>query len=112
MSFIEKGIKFQVPFGLMLGGASSSGKTTFIMEFIQKSQQLIEPPPKKVIYCYGEFGEHILQLQEMGIETVDGPPDNDLIENTEKPFLLIIDDLMLSIDENFLSAIFTRKIHH
>ncbi|KAL3087105.1 hypothetical protein niasHS_005344 [Heterodera schachtii] len=51
-------------------------------------------------------------LQKAGVEVYSGVPSEELIRRLPKPMLLILDDLMLSIDERYLSDLFTKKSHH
>nr|CAD2178717.1 unnamed protein product [Meloidogyne enterolobii]CAD2197092.1 unnamed protein product [Meloidogyne enterolobii] len=111
-SFFNKDLNFKLPFGMILSGPSSSGKSSFLLKFIADSQDLIEPKPKSVLYCFGEMNDNIPILQKSGINVYDGVPPEDLINKFQKPLLLILDDLLLSIDEKYLSELFTKKSHH
>uniref|UniRef100_A0A914IHJ6 TraD/TraG TraM recognition site domain-containing protein n=1 Tax=Globodera rostochiensis TaxID=31243 RepID=A0A914IHJ6_GLORO len=51
-------------------------------------------------------------LQKAGVHVYAGVPSEELIKQMPKPLLLILDDLMLSIDERYLSDLFTKKSHH
>ncbi|KAL3075559.1 hypothetical protein niasHT_036579 [Heterodera trifolii] len=51
-------------------------------------------------------------LQKSGVDVYSGVPPEELIKRMPKPLLLILDDLMLSIDERYLSDLFTKKSHH
>ena len=111
-SFTEKDLKFKLPFGLIISGPSSSGKTTFLLKFLNEYKDLVEPTPKSILYCYGEFHNQIAQIQKSGINVYSGVPSEELINSQPKPLLLILDDLMLNINERFLSELFTKKSHH
>ena len=111
-SFSEKDLKLKLPFGLILSGPSSSGKSTLLLKFIAESDTLIDPPPKSILYCFGEMTDTIPIMQKAGIAVYSGVPPEELIKKQEKPCLLILDDLLLSISEAYLSALFTAKSHH
>nr|CAD2190116.1 unnamed protein product [Meloidogyne enterolobii] len=111
-SFTNKDLYFKLPFGMILSGPSSSGKSSFLMKFIADSQDLIDPPPKSVLYCFGEMNDNIPLLQKSGVNVYAGVPPEELIKSYSKPLLLILDDLLLSIDEKYLSELFTKKSHH
>uniref|UniRef100_A0A914H8S8 Uncharacterized protein n=1 Tax=Globodera rostochiensis TaxID=31243 RepID=A0A914H8S8_GLORO len=51
-------------------------------------------------------------LQKAGVDVYAGVPSEELIKQLPKPLLLILDDLMLSIEERYLSELFTKKSHH
>jgi len=111
-TFESEQLKFHIPSGIMIGGPASSGKTTFVQRLLHHYKEMFEPIPLETIYCYGEYGTHIPELEKNGIQTFEGPPDEELLRRPRKPFLLVIDDMMLSIDETFLNNIFTKKSHH
>lgn len=111
-SFSDKDLKFKLPFGMIISGPSSSGKSSFLLKFIAEATELIEPKPASILYCFGEMNEMIPLLQKGGIEVYAGVPPEDLIKRQPKPLLLILDDLLLTIDEKFLNQLFTAKSHH
>ncbi|KAL3111828.1 hypothetical protein niasHT_011115 [Heterodera trifolii] len=51
-------------------------------------------------------------LQKAGVDVYAGVPSEELLKRLAKPLLVILDDLMLSIDEHYLSDLFTKKSHH
>lgn len=51
-------------------------------------------------------------LQRSGVNVHSGVPSEELIKRQPKNLLLILDDLLLSITESYLSEMFTRKSHH
>ena len=111
-SFSDKDLKFKLPFGMCIYGPSSSGKSSFLLKFIAESEYLISPPPCSVFYCFGEMNPMVPILQKAGVDVYEGVPPEDLIKKQPKPLLLVLDDLMLTINENYLSDLFTKKSHH
>nr|CAD2194224.1 unnamed protein product [Meloidogyne enterolobii]CAD2197302.1 unnamed protein product [Meloidogyne enterolobii]CAD2205823.1 unnamed protein product [Meloidogyne enterolobii] len=110
--FSNKELKFKLPFGMILAGPSSSGKSTFLLKFIAGSSELIGPCPKSILYCFGEMNNIVPLLQKSGVGVFAGVPPEELIKKYPKPLLLILDDLLLSINEKYLSELFTKKSHH
>nr|CAD2192553.1 unnamed protein product [Meloidogyne enterolobii] len=110
--FSNKELKFKLPFGMILAGPSSSGKSTFLLKFIAGSNELIDPSPKSILYCFGEMNNIVPLLQKSGVGVFAGVPPEELIKKYPKPLLLILDDLLLSINEKYLSELFTKKSHH
>lgn len=110
--FSNKDLKLRLPFGLLLAGPSSSGKSTFIRKLIDQSAQLIYPPPKSILYAYGEYSALVTELQRQGINVYAGVPPDELIQQQPKPALIILDDLLYAIEERHLSELFTKKSHH
>jgi len=109
---LDKDLKFKTPFGMIISGPSSSGKSTFLLKFLSQAAELIDPQPKSILYCFGEMSDAIPSIQKSGIGVYAGVPPEDLIKSHTKPLLLILDDLLLSIDEKYLSELFTKKSHH
>ena len=101
---------FQHPFNLIVSGASGSGKTEWVLKFLKHSDALIEPPPRKILYCFGEANQTVIKLRNDGIETHHGIPNEDLVKQYD---MVILDDLALHINNNdFLDRLFTVGSHH
>uniref|UniRef100_A0A914N786 AAA+ ATPase domain-containing protein n=1 Tax=Meloidogyne incognita TaxID=6306 RepID=A0A914N786_MELIC len=97
---------------MIISGPSSSGKSTLLLKFISEASDLIEPKPKSILYCFGEMSNIVPILQKSGVSVYSGVPPEDLIKKYQKPLLLILDDLLMSIDEKYLSELFMKKSHH
>lgn len=104
--------KFKLPFGCIVSGPSSSGKTTWLLRFLEHYREMVEPIPQSVLYAYGEYHDNVPVLERAGFTTYPGLPDDDTLRQMEKPLLLILDDLMLASSEQYLSNLFTKKSHH
>lgn len=112
LTFTDKDLKFKLPFGMIISGASGSGKSSFIRRLIAENASLIDPAPKSVLYCYGEMSELVPILHKSGIDVYAGVPNDQLIKSLPKPALIILDDMILSISEAYLSELFVKKSHH
>lgn len=110
--FDHKDLKLFLPFGCVIAGPSSSGKSSFIYRLISQADRLIEPAPKSVLYCYGEYNQQIPKLQRSGVNLYSGAPTEEVIQRQPKPALVILDDLLYSIDLKFLADLYTKKSHH
>lgn len=110
--FDESELKFRCPAGMVVSGPTSSGKTTWLLKFIQHAPCLIDPPPAQVLYAYGEYHSHVPELEKAGVATHSGLPSEELIDSCKKPLLLVLDDLMLVSTEDYLSNLYTKKSHH
>ncbi|KAH7693406.1 Protein Y57G11C.18 [Aphelenchoides avenae] len=97
---------------MIVGGASGSGKTEWVCNFIENCDALIKPQPQHILYCYGVHNSNVLRLQDMGVETYFGLPIEQMIRQRQKPMLLILDDLMMEAKSDFLDLLFTRGSHH
>ena len=103
---------FESPFTMILSGATGSGKTQWLQKFLTNNHLLIHPPPSNILYCYGEINPTVIDLKQKGIEIFHGIPDENFIREKPKPLLLILDDLMLNMENNFLDLLFTRGSHN
>lgn len=106
------GFKFKMPFAAIIAGPQSSGKTSFLVRLLKDKDHMFDPVPAEIAYCYGEFNSAIPKLNKMGVIVHHGIPDDDFLNKRKKPLLLILDDLMLTMDKKYLDLLFTVKSHH
>ena len=45
-------IQFQHPFTAIIAGPTGCGKTDFVIELVEKQNDIIVPAPTKIYYCY------------------------------------------------------------
>jgi len=83
-----------------------------MLEAVRKNQ-FFERPIKRVLYCYGEYQPIFKRYKSARfIRFHKGiPSSRDKIFDGKKPSLLILDDLMGSVNE-FIANIFTKMSHH
>ena len=48
-------LTFKHPFTAIVAGPTSCGKTVFVFRLIDHVSKMIDPPPSKIVYCYGEY---------------------------------------------------------
>lgn len=103
-------MQFLAPFTACLASSTRAGKTFWAIKFIQQAQQLIQPPPEKIYWAYGEWQDAYNYLPS-DVILIDGVPDFELFRNSEQK-LLICDDLMQNIGKNELNQLFCQRSHH
>ena len=103
---------FRSPFTAIVSGATGSGKSSWVKRFIENRHSIIYPPPACTLYCYGEMNPTILEHKNNGIEIFEAIPEKQYLNSKPKNLLLIIDDLMLDINANYLNELFTRISHN
>lgn len=96
------------PFTCVIAGPTSSGKTQFVFRIIRHADKMIDPPPEKIVYCYGEFQPSFAEFTH--VEFQEGLPDVSRLDGRHR-ILLIIDDMMHEINQN-VSQLFTKLSHH
>lgn len=105
-------LKFYANSNILVMGATSSGKTTTVLEIIK--QRLIDPFPQHLIYLYG--------AKQSFMETWNKDKNNpkiefvcglqlEILDKFTGPKLLVIDDLCLSQNKD-LTNHFIRGSHH
>lgn len=125
MEQYQKAPTFKHPFTLIVSGSTGSGKTVWIMKFLKDLYSLVDFEIKGILYCYGELNENIIQLQKKQhaeknegpwIKTINGIPDEANIkmeaQKADRALLLVLDDLVVGINGQFLDTLFTRGSHN
>jgi len=103
-------IKFLANRSTIIFGSSGAGKTEFMLSVIR--QKLIEPWPKNVFYMYGvdqPFMTTWNETESTPIKFIKGLNFDEI--DTLEPSVLIMDDLLLSNNQN-VAEIFTAGSHH
>ena len=98
------------PFTGMVVGPTQCGKTTLVLNLIERADEAIAPPPERYIWCYDKFPPAADYIGKE-IEFVDGLPDVDGLLNDSKRTLIVIKDLMLETNRS-VSKLFTKGSHH
>lgn len=96
------------PFTCVVAGPTSSGKSHFVSRLLEHVHDLIDPPPEKVMWCYGEWQPLYATIRD--VEFVEGLPDIKTL-NPKWRTLVIIDDLMAETDDR-VTKMFTKASHH
>uniref|UniRef100_A0A914H413 AAA+ ATPase domain-containing protein n=1 Tax=Globodera rostochiensis TaxID=31243 RepID=A0A914H413_GLORO len=108
----ERELKFPIPCGIIVSGPSSSGKTQLVLRLLSCAYEMFEPPPKAIVWAYGEYSAQIPELERQGIIVHAGAPSDEMLNKLPKPFLIVYDDLMGEIDAKKLADLYTKKSHH
>jgi hypothetical protein len=91
-------------------GPTCSGKTQFVFRLIRHANQLIDPPPEKIVYCYGEFQQSFAAFPQ--VKFYEGLPNLPDVSRFDGKFRisLIIDDLMNEANKDVCN-LFTKLFH-
>ena len=71
---------------------------------------MIDPPPEKITWCYGEWQEAYATTDLTHVRFEEGLPMESMFESTTRN-LIVIDDLMAETNER-VTTLFTKKSHH
>ena len=96
------------PFTCLISGPTGCGKTQFTFRLIEKANAVMEPPPERIVWCYGVYQHTFSKLPQ--VEFHEGLPDIAIFDGKSKT-LLVLDDLMHETDDR-VTKIFTKISHH
>lgn len=99
-------LKLQVPFSMLLSGASGSGKTFWTYELL-KCENVFEKKFDRIVYCYSQYQPVYDKMSESftleQFEMTSVIPWEEISEmNGEKQTLLIIDDQMSELCKSYI----------
>lgn len=100
-------VLFRHPFTAIISGASMSGKTVFISEFIKNRHALVTPNVHRVVYSYKKYQPIFDTIKD--VQFVKG---SNYVLDKNVPTLLIIDDQADTIEGKELIDLFTVRCHH
>ena len=108
---------FMHPFTMLVAAGSGFGKTYWVKRLLAEKGRLIQPVPKRVVWCYMHWQPLYDEIKELdpSIEFIHGLPlDLDAgFFNSDTTNLLIVDDMMADISkDNRVSNLYTRGSHH
>ena len=110
--------RFRAHFGMIVVGPTCSGKSHFVFELIRHRAEMIDKPPQRIVYCFGEWQDAFSDLENeveglSFVKGIDEMVNNDGFFDASKSTLLVIDDLAAEIAGNpKASKLFTQGIHH
>ena len=104
---------FRAPCNILVVGPTSSGKTVFTRRLIAYKDEMFDPPPKTVHYCYGAWQPAFERMRNVHFH--EGLPAREDLDAWFKGRggLLVLDDLIdeAGRDKNVLD-LFTKYSHH
>lgn len=71
---------------------------------------MIDPPPQRIYWFYGEWQQAYTHLRDLGITFIEGMPDETLLDPSWRN-LVVVDDLMSETDAR-VTKLFTKGSHH
>ena len=81
----------------MVAGMTGSGKTVWVQPLLQQASEVINPPPERIVWCYGQWQPAYMEMLVTipHIEFVKGIPsglEHDSYFDVNKRNVIIIDD--------------------
>ena len=102
--------RWQHPFTCIVAGPTGCGKTTFVARLLRNASAMIDPPPERVTWYYGEWQTAYENLDIPNMRLEEGLPIS-FDTDDGKRGLVVLDDLMAETDSR-VTNLFTKKSHH
>ena len=102
-------LRVQNPSGFVLAGASGSGKTRWILKFIDNVDEIMEPKVTEILYFYEQW-QPIFEKYIGRVKFSLGLLSSDLLNGNKDSKLVILDDLMFE-NPKTISKVFTIYSH-
>ena len=107
---VQMSCKLHHPFTGIVAGPTGSGKSKWVLRLIDHANEIIEPPPTRIWYCYGEFQPAFNSYPWVHFH--EGLPElSDRVFDGLESTLIILDDLMSETNQ-LVANIFTKISHH
>ena len=107
-SFVTMDARLKHPLTCLVAGPTGCGKSVFTFKLISEAQELINPPPERIMYCYSMYQSIFDEFPQ--VEFHEGLPDIAQFDGKLR-YLLILDDMMTQVNDS-VSDLFTRVSHH
>lgn len=102
--------RWRHPFTCIVAGPTSSGKTIFVSRFLRHVDEMMDHPPQKIYWFYGEWQKAYREMNLPHVTFQEGLPREDFL-NPEYRNLVVIDDLLSETDSR-VTKLFTKGSHH
>ena len=104
------------PYTAIVSGPTGSGKTQFVKRLISAGETVVDGPPDKIIWLYGEYQSTYDDMRESteNIRFIEGfPQDMESLIDPNVRNLVVIDDLMTELSgDTRVMNMFTKGSHH
>lgn len=109
--------RLRSPFSMLVIGSSQAGKTTMVLDLIERRAEVIDTPIDKVIYVYSEFQEKFKRFMEKNPDVLFTTDYSDIDKYTDegKKCLIVFDDKFVDLqkkDNSYITHWFVAGSHH
>ena len=78
--------RWKHPFTCIVAGPTGCGKSTFVTRMLRHAAAMIDPPPEKITWCYGEWQEAYATTDLSHVRFEEGlPTDGHVRVDNEEP---------------------------
>ena len=106
---VDMDTRWQHPFTCIVAGPTGCGKTTFVARLLRNAAAMIDPPPERITWYYGEWQAAYENLDIPNMRLEERLPTS--FDNDGQRGLVVLDDLMAETDGR-VTNLFTKKSHH
>jgi adenylate kinase family enzyme len=103
-------LPFKHPFTGVCSGPTGSGKSELMKKIIMHSDQLVHPPPERIVWYYAEYQPKLNSELGEKVQFREGCPDLSEFKDDSRT-LVVIDDLMSECGSE-ITKLFTKGSHH
>ena len=100
--------RWKHPFTCIVAGPTGCGKSTFVTRMLRHAAAMIDPPPERITWCYGEWQEAYATMDLVDVRFEEGLPSASMFDSSTRN-LIVIYDLMAETDER-VTTLFTKKV--
>ena len=108
-------LPFQCPISISVSGTTGAGKTTWVFNLLRNKEEMLQPDPKEVLFCYGIWQElfESVATEMKFIRFHEGLPDRETIDNLPSGSMIVLDDLSHLLFNNMdMELLFSQISHH
>ena len=91
--------RWKHPFTCIVAGPTGCGKSTFVTRMLRHAAAMIDPPPERITWCYGEWQEAYATMDLVDVRFEEGLPSASMFDSSTRN-LIVIDDLMAETDKS------------
>lgn len=103
------------PFSMQIVGPTFSGKTQWVLDLIHRRHEITKDRLNTVIYCYPEEQDKLSAFAKTHSDVIFTKNIDELPNLVEKNRLVVLDDLMMTLegkDNSAITEIFIKGCHH
>lgn len=108
--------RFKTPMSMLVAGCSQSGKSTFVGEFLEHQDRLLDKEFTKIIWCYGEKTDDMERLKARWgdrLVLIKGLPADVKDYVDQENSLVVFDDLFQECNSSeCIKDLFCKECHH
>ena len=99
--------RWKRPCTCIVAGPKGCGKSSFVTRMLHHATAMIDPPPEKITWCYGEWQSAYATMDLVDVRFEEELPGATMFDSATRN-LIIIEELMAEMDER-VTTLFTKK---